>query len=150
MTFAELRVVFGKNILDLDDAEIDRAREMVEARGMRVLSIASPVLKCTLPDVPVAPYIQQDVFGSAFTFEDQPRLAQRAFAVAERMGARIVRVFSYWRAVDPDSCFDRVASALGELASEAAPARRRDRHRERARLQHRDGRRDGSTARRRQ
>ena len=55
MTFAELRVVFGRNIVDLSDAEIDRVRAMVEARGMRVLSIASPVLKCTLPDAaPVA------------------------------------------------------------------------------------------------
>ena len=77
MTFAELRVVFGRNIIDLSDAEIDRARAMVEARGMRVLSIASPVLKCTLPDAPpVAPYIQQDVFGSAYTFADQPRLCE--------------------------------------------------------------------------
>ena len=120
MTFAELRVVFGKNILDLDDAELDRVREKIESRGMGVISIASPVLKCALPDAPVAPYIQQDIFGSAFAFEDQPRLAQRAFAVAERMGARIIRVFSYWRAVDPDRCFDRVASALRELALEAA------------------------------
>jgi L-ribulose-5-phosphate 3-epimerase len=119
MTFAELRVVFGKNILDLDDAEIDRTRKMVEASGMRVLSIASPVLKCSLPDVPVAPYIQQDVFGSAFAFEDQPRLIERAFVVAERMGARIIRVFSYWRGVDPAACFDRVAAALAELAQEA-------------------------------
>ena len=35
------------------------------------------------------------------------------------MGARIVRVFSYWRSVDPDACFDRVASALRELADRA-------------------------------
>jgi L-ribulose-5-phosphate 3-epimerase len=120
MTFAELRVVFDRNIIDLSDAEIDRARTMVETRGMRVLSIASPVLKCTLPDAPpVAPYIQQDVFGSAYTFSDQPRLASRAFDIAERMGARIIRVFSYWRTVDPRECFDRVASALRNLADEA-------------------------------
>ncbi len=120
MTFAEVRVVFGRNIIDLSDAEIDRARAMVETHGMRVLSIASPVLKCTLPDAPpVAPHIQQDVFGSAYTFADQPRLATRAFEIAERMGARIIRVFSYWRTVEPDACFDRVVSALRSLADEA-------------------------------
>lgn len=120
MTFAELRVVFGRNIIDLSDDEIDRARAMVEARGMRILSIASPVLKCTLPDAPpVAPHIQQDVFGSAYTFADQPRLASRAFQIAGRTGARIIRVFSYWRTVDPDACFDRVVSALRGLAAEA-------------------------------
>ena len=120
MTFAELRVVFGRNVIDLNDDEIDRARAMVEARGMRVLSIASPVLKCTLPDAPpVAPHIQQDVFGSAYTDADQPRLARRAFEIAERTGARMVRVFSYWRTVDPEQCFSRVASALRSLADEA-------------------------------
>ena len=120
MTFAELRVVGGKNIIDHTDAEIDQVKAKVEARGMRVLSIASPVLKCTLPDAPpVAPHIQQDMFSSASGFDDQPRLARRAFEIADRMGARIVRVFSYWRTIDPDACFERVASALRELADEA-------------------------------
>ena len=120
MTFAELRVVFGRNIIDLSDNDIDRARLAVEARGMRVLSIASPVLKCTLPDAPpLAPHIQQDLFGSAYTFADQPRLASRALEIAARTGARMIRVFSYWRTVDPDACFDRVVSALRDLADEA-------------------------------
>lgn len=121
MTFVELRVVNGKNIIDHTDAEIDEVRAKVEARGMRVLSIASPVLKCTLPDAPpIAAHIQKDMFSSAFTFDDQPRLAQRAFDIAERTGARVVRVFSYWRTIDPDACFDRVAAALRELADTAA------------------------------
>ena len=121
MTFAELRVVNGKNIIDLSDAEIDGVRSRVEARGMRVLSIASPVLKCTLPDAPpIAAHIQQDMFSSAFGFDDQPRLTRRAFEIAERTGAGIVRVFSYWRTIDPDACFDRVASALRDLADQAA------------------------------
>ena len=120
MTFAELRVVGGKNIIDHSDTEIDEVRAKVEARGMRVLSIASPVLKCTLPDAPpVAPHIQQDMFSSASGFDDQPRLARRAFEIADRMGARVVRVFSFWRTIDPDACFERVASALRELADEA-------------------------------
>lgn len=120
MTFVELRVVFGRNILDLSDADIDRVRAMVEAHGMRVLSIASPVLKCTLPDAPpLAAHIQQDVFGSAHGFADQSRLARRAFDVAARTGARIVRVFSYWRTIDPEQCFSRVSSVLRGLAEEA-------------------------------
>lgn len=120
MTFAELRVVNGKNIIDHTDAEVDDVRAKVEARAMRVLSIASPVLKCALPDAPpIAPHIQQDMFSSSFNFEDQPRLARRAFEIAERAGAQIVRVFSYWRTIDPEACFDRVASALRELAEQA-------------------------------
>jgi L-ribulose-5-phosphate 3-epimerase len=120
MTFAELRVVNGKNIIEHTDAEIDAVRAKVEARGMRVLSIASPVLKCTLPDAPpIAPHIQQDMFSAAFGFDDQPRLASRAFDIAERSGAQIVRVFSYWRTIDPDACLERVAASLRALAGQA-------------------------------
>ena len=120
MTFAELRVVNGKNIIEHTDAEIDAVRAEVEARGMRVLSIASPVLKCTLPGgPPIAPHIQQDMFSAAFGYDDQPQLAARAFEIAERSGAQIVRVFSYWRTIDPDACFARVAADLRALAGQA-------------------------------
>jgi sugar phosphate isomerase/epimerase len=120
MTGAELRVVSGRNIIDLTDGDVARARARVEAHGMRVLSIASPLLKCVLPDGPaIDERFQQDVFGSAYTFEDQPRLTRRALEIAENAGAGIIRVFSYWRTVDPEAVHDRVAQALGELADQA-------------------------------
>ncbi len=106
MRGAELRVVFGKNIIDLTDDELTRARAIVEAHGLQVISIASPLLKCELPDAPpVDPRFQQDMFASNYTFADQPRLAKRAFEIASRTGARIVRVFSYWRTLQPEACF---------------------------------------------
>jgi sugar phosphate isomerase/epimerase len=121
MTGAELRVLWDRNVIDLADDEIARIRAAVERRGMRILSIASPVLKCVLPDgPPLEPALQQDSFASRHTAADQDRLSERAFEVAERAGARIVRVFSYWRSVDPDACFDRVAAALRDLAERAS------------------------------
>jgi sugar phosphate isomerase/epimerase len=121
MTGAELRMVFGKNVMDLTDSELDRACEIVAQHGVEIMSIASPLLKCVLPDSPdVDARFQQDVFAAAYTFEDQPRLADRALEIAERTGARIVRVFSYWRSVQPEACFERVARALEHLAGQAA------------------------------
>jgi sugar phosphate isomerase/epimerase len=120
MTGAELRMIRDRNIIDLDDDEVAHVRAAVEQRGMTVLSIASPVLKCVLPDGPALdPKIEQASFASAYTFADQARLAERAFGIAERTGARIVRVFSYWRTVEPGACFDRVAAALWDLAERA-------------------------------
>src|SRR3954471_11285900 len=117
MTGAELRVIGGKNIIDLTDDEVRTARARVEAHGMQVLSIASPLLKCVLPDGPaIDERFQQDVFGSTYTFEDQPRLTARAFEIAALSGAGIIRVFSYWRTVDPENVHDRVAQALVALA----------------------------------
>ncbi len=121
MTGAELRVVNGKNVMDLTDEELDAALELVHAAGLEVIAIASPILKCTLPDAPpIDERFQQDVFASKHSFEDQPRLAQRAFEIAKRSGAKIVRVFSYWRVVDPPAVFERVVDALQELSDRAA------------------------------
>lgn len=121
MTGAELRLVGGRNMIDLSDDEIDRVRDRVAARGMTIVGLASPLLKCVLPDAPpLDSRVQHDVFGSPHTFEDQPRLTERAFAIAERLGTKVIRVFSYWRTVDPEKCFDRVASALRALGDEAA------------------------------
>jgi sugar phosphate isomerase/epimerase len=120
MSGAELRLIRGRNVVELSDGELDEVRRTVERHGMRVLSIASPVLKCVLPDAPeIDARFQQDVFGSAYTFDDQPRLMQRAFAAAERTGAPMIRVFSYWRTVEPGKVFDRVAAALRDLADQA-------------------------------
>jgi L-ribulose-5-phosphate 3-epimerase len=122
MTGAELRMVFGKNIIDLTDAELGRACDIAAAHGLEIISIASPLLKCVLPDSPaVDARFQQDVFASRHTFADQPRLAARALEIAERTGARIIRVFSYWRTVQPEACFGRIVRALEDLARQAAP-----------------------------
>jgi L-ribulose-5-phosphate 3-epimerase len=123
MSGVELRMVFGRNIIDLSNDELDAVCAAVAERGMKILSIASPVLKCVLPDAPALDTrFQMDVFGKAYTIEDQPQLEARAFEIAARTGAGIIRVFSYWRTVDPDRCFDRVASALRGLAERAADA----------------------------
>lgn len=122
MTAAELRMVDGKNILDLTDAEVGRACEIVAERGLEIVAIASPLLKCVLADAPaVDARFQQDVFAAHHTFDEQPRLAVRALEIATRTGAHIIRVFSYWRAVAPDACFDRIVCALATLAAQGAP-----------------------------
>jgi sugar phosphate isomerase/epimerase len=121
MQGAELRVVFGKNIVDLSDSEVDRLREILTSRTMKAISIASPLLKCVLPGGPaVDSRFQQDIFDSRHPYEDQPRIAERAFAIAKKLGARIVRVFSYWRTVEPEKCFEGVITGLSDLAEKAA------------------------------
>ena len=85
---------------------------------MRVASVASPLLKCRPPDSPpIDDSVRQAADGWPYTIEDQPELRRRMFEVAENLGARIVRVF--WRTVDPELVFDRVAAALHDLADEA-------------------------------
>lgn len=121
MTAAELRVVNGKNIMDLDESELEATRTQLRDAGLSVISIASPLLKCVLPGGPALDSrFQHDVFASKHTFDDQPRLAQHAFHLASFFGARIIRVFSFWRTVDPQACFDSIKMSLEGLASDAA------------------------------
>jgi sugar phosphate isomerase/epimerase len=121
MSTAELRVVDGTNIVELSDAQVDEARRKMAARGMRVVAIATPLLKCEVPGgPPVDSRFQQDLFGAAYGYADQPRIAERAMRIAERLGTRIVRVFSFWRTIRPDECFDTIVAALRDLSDQAA------------------------------
>jgi sugar phosphate isomerase/epimerase len=121
MRGAELRTVNRRNIVDLSDEELARVRELVRAHGLEVVGVASPLLKCVLPGGPeIDGRFQQDVFGSAYGFADQPQIAARAMEVALALGTRMIRVFSYWRTVEPRKCFDAAAEALDALAADAA------------------------------
>ena len=121
MTGAELRMVSGKNIVDLTEGELQNAIDIVHGHGLEIVSIASPLLKCVLPGAPdVDSRFQKDMFAATQSFADQERIAARAWEIAVRTGARIVRVFSYWRTVRPEACFDAIVDALVRLAGEAA------------------------------
>lgn len=120
MSAAELRVIDGKNILDLEGEELKRTKEALDGAGLPVVSIASPLLKCVLPNGPeLDSRFQHDVFAAKHTFEDQARLTEQAFKVAKFFGARVIRVFSYWRTVKPEMCLDAIIEALGGLARQA-------------------------------
>lgn len=118
MTGAELRTLGGKNILDLSEEDLKRAKEELDSVGLPVVCIASPLLKCVLPSGPALDgRFQQDAFASKHTFEDQPRLTEHALRVAKFFGAGIIRVFSYWRTVDPEACFDPILEALTHVTT---------------------------------
>ena len=50
MTGAELRMLFGKNVMDLSVDEVDRAVAIAREHGLEILSIASPLLKTLATD----------------------------------------------------------------------------------------------------
>src|SRR3954447_10134306 len=117
MTAAELRVVNGKNIMDLSEDELKRAKDDLEAAGLPVISIASPLLKCVLPNSPpLDSRFEHDVFASKHTYDDQERLASHAFELAKFFGAKIIRVFSYWRTIEPQACTAAIIEDLRKLA----------------------------------
>ena len=120
MTGVELRMIDGKNVLDLSDRAVENVVRSVERRRMQIVSLATPLLKCVLPDAPpVEERWQQDSFGSHHKFDDEPKMADRAFWVANKTGANIIRVFSYWRTTEPQECYGSIIEALCQLRDQA-------------------------------
>ncbi len=118
MTGAELRVIDGKNILDLNNDELKAVKDALDEAGLKVISIASPLLKCVLENGPTLDTrFQHDVFASKHTLADQPRLTERAIEIAHFLAAPIIRVFSYWRTNEPERCREMIAKALIDLAA---------------------------------
>lgn len=119
----ELRTVWDKNLVDMNDEEVRQVDHLAKEFGLKVVSIASPVFKCTLPDGGEIDHrFEQDAFHSAHTFEDQPRILDRALELANLFEAPIVRVFSFWRTVEPTEITSRIIEALQGAVEKATAA----------------------------
>lgn len=105
--YVEFRAAWGKNVLDLDDEEVERARAALERRGVRVSALGSPIGKVGIHD----------------DFEAHRARFRRALWVADRLGTRFIRVFSFFMpAVEAPRHRDEVLRRLGALVAEAATA----------------------------
>lgn len=118
----EVRTAWDKNIVDLPPDQVARLRRIADDAGLRILSVASPVFKCTHPDGgAIDQRFEQDAFHAAHQFSDQPRILERSIQVALDLGASIVRVFSFWRTLEPQRLFGRIVESLAQAVDMAAP-----------------------------
>ncbi len=105
MRFLELRGVWGKNVLRLDDAELARVKGELRARGVGVSSVGSPIGKIGIAD------------------DFAPHLAdfRRAIEVAHELEAPYIRIFSFFmpHGDDPASHRDVVIDRLGQIVRAA-------------------------------
>ena len=108
ITGAELRTVYGKNVLDLTDEQARAALASVRQVGLTVSGLASPIGKSAL-DRPAA--------------EEAARL-ERALHLAALLQTDRIRVFSFYPPASGDAAAhgDEVQSRLRAWASRAASA----------------------------
>lgn len=115
LRYVELRQGWGKNVLQLGDEELDRLQEGLERYGLSVTAIASPVFKSPLDEVPRD--VQADfALAGVESMEAQLELLERACELAVRVGAPLVRIFTFWR----EPWTEEVAAALTEKMERAA------------------------------
>lgn len=103
--YLEFRGVWNKNVLDLTDEELERFRQTLEQRGVKVSSIGSPIGKIPITD----PF--------------EPHLAKfhRAIEIAKRLGARYIRIFSFFipQGEDPAAHREEVMARMQQLVRAA-------------------------------
>ena len=97
----ELRGLWGKNIMALDDRDIAEARALLERFGLRVTSIAGPLFKVDWPGAPVSKFSQRDKFGADYTYEQQQEVLERGLELARAFRTEHLRCFDFWRLDDP-------------------------------------------------
>jgi sugar phosphate isomerase/epimerase len=92
----DIRSVWEKGVHQLDDDELDRLRSSADRAGLAIPSIAPPFLKCN-PD----------------QWPEHRRILERSLRAAERLGARVVRGFTFWKGA---ASFERIVEAYREVA----------------------------------
>lgn len=97
----DLRGAWGRNVLAFDDAHLATLRRELAAREMGVSCVASPIGKA-----PVDGDMGEQLAG-----------LERAMRIAEQVGTRLVRVFSYYipDGDEPDNYREQVLERVGQL-----------------------------------
>lgn len=116
----ELRAVDGANIVSHDYDSLEKIKAIIDGRGFRVGSIASPFLKCHLHgdgDPQGATH-----FAAPASREEQWGILERSFDVAHLFGAPLVRTFSFWRVQAPEDVREEVAGVIAEAAERTGAA----------------------------
>lgn len=101
MQWIELRGMWDKNIVNLDSKEVAETQRILRKYELQVTDIASPLFKTAWKDDPRAKEKQADDFHSAFTFEQQGEVLDRAIAMAKAFKTERVRCFDFYRLDNP-------------------------------------------------
>jgi len=104
--FVEFRGAWDINVLDLQDDQLDRVAKLLAAHNLRTSSVGSPIGKIGIHD----------------DFTAHLHRLDRALHVADRLGAPVIRIFSFFmpRGDDPAVHRDEVVRRMAGLCERAA------------------------------
>jgi L-ribulose-5-phosphate 3-epimerase len=100
MGWIELRGMWKKNIVSLDEKEIAEARRILEKYQLKVTDIASPLFKVDWPGAPKSKFSEAKSFGASFSLAQQDEVLERAMEMAKAFQTDRVRCFDFWRLED--------------------------------------------------
>ncbi len=102
----EVRSAWGVNVVELDDDQVGRLKEILDGAALRVSAVASPIGKVDV----------------ALPADHEVARLRRVIEVAKVLDTRYIRVFSYFRAAgqSPEDIREAVIERMKLLAAEAA------------------------------
>ncbi len=118
--YCELREMWGKNIMNSPQSDLDRAKGILADHRLQVSDIGSPIFKWNLPKMPAHANEKRDEFKASFVESDSDHLLEQSFRLARFFGTPKVRIFSYWRVEDPEKAYPMVAERLRKAAQLAS------------------------------
>ena len=117
----EIRGLWKKNIVNLDEKEVAEAKVLLAKYDLKVTDIASPLFKVDWPGAPKSKYSPTgSAYNASFTFEQQDEVLERATAMAKAFGTNRVRLFDFWRLDDVKPYRDAMDAKLREFSDKAA------------------------------
>ena len=120
MNWIELRGMWKKNIVNLDEKEVAEARRILEKFQLKVTDIASPLFKVDWPERPKSKFSEAKSFGANFNLDQQDEVLERSIEMAKAFGTDRVRCFDFWRIEDQAPYRSAINDKLREAASNAA------------------------------
>ncbi|HEY1676293.1 MAG TPA: sugar phosphate isomerase/epimerase family protein [Candidatus Sulfotelmatobacter sp.] len=119
MHWIELRGMWKKNIVNLDEKEVAEAKRILDKFELKVTDIASPLFKTDWPGAPKSKFSEEGAFGANFSFQQQDEVLDRAIAMAKAFGSDRIRCFDFWRLGDQSSHRAHMNEKLHSAAEKA-------------------------------
>ena len=119
MGWMELRGMWNKNIVKLDEKEVAEARSLLQKYQLKVTDIASPLFKVDWPGAPKSKFSEAKSFGADFNWKEQDEVLDRAIELAKVFGTERVRCFDFWRLEDQAPYRAAINDKLRDAAQKA-------------------------------
>ena len=122
LNWIELRSLWGKNVVDLNAEEIDRARQILEKHKLRVTDIASPLFKVHWPGAPISKEgAKRDSSQVDADFKRQDQVLARSIELCKIFQTDRIRCFDFWRLEDQKPYRDAMNEKLSQAARTCQP-----------------------------
>ena len=118
MGWIELRSMWKKNIINLDEKEVAEAKRILDKYQLKVTDIASPLFKVDWPGAPKSRFREEGSFGAKSEL-NQDEVLERAIEMARAFETDRVRCFDFWRLDDQAPYRAAINEKLLEAANKA-------------------------------